>query len=206
MEAKEKIIAHARELFFSQGLSGISVDVLTSELAMSKKTFYQVFDSKDDLIEQIMERKMGEVNQGMEHILARPVDSVEKLKAMVAFMGQMIGGISTMTFAELHRHYPNLWHRVEKFRRERLTRSITHLLDQGIQEGSVRKEVNTRVFLLSYLASIESIMQSNILSHESFSSKEALEAIMDIFFKGILTESARVRLDRLPSHHSTSLS
>jgi AcrR family transcriptional regulator len=203
MEAKEKIFAHAWEQFFSHGLSGISVEALTSELSMSKKTFYQVFDSKDDLVEQIMERKMGEVNQGMEHILDRPIDSVEKLKAMVAFMGETIGGISTMTFAELHRHYPNLWQRVEKFRRERLTRSISHLLEQGIREGFVRKEVNTRVFLLSYLAAIEGIMQSNILSHESFSSKEALEAIMDIFFKGILTESARIRLDRLQSHHSS---
>ncbi len=194
---KEKIITRASERFFRDGLRGCPVDELTSELSMSKKTFYQVFKSKEDLVEQIIEQRLGEINLTMETILARPVDFVHKLHAVVSFMGEVIGGISKATFAELSSRYPHLWSRIEKFRRERLSKNITRLLEQGVPEGYIRPEVNPRVFLLVYLAAIENVMQASVLSQESFSSREALDAIMEIFFNGILTGSARTRYEDL---------
>ncbi len=203
-EIKDRIVSHARERFFREGFSKTSIDELTAQLSMSKKTFYQIFKSKEDLLEHIVERKLGEINASMEYILSQPHDSVQKLHEIIRYMGNTLSSMSKQMMMDMQRQMPDLWTRIEQFRRERLTKNITLLLQQGMEEGFVRKNLNTRVFLLSYLASIQSIMQPSVLSHESFSSKEALEAIMDIFFQGILTETARTRLHQLQLTQSSS--
>jgi hypothetical protein len=44
---------------------------------------------------------------------------------------------------------------------------------------------------MAYLGAVENIMQPNVLSQESFSARDALQAIVRIFFTGIMTETAR---------------
>ena len=39
--------------FLDAGFRRVSVDELTSDLAMSKRTFYRIFDSKEDLVGQL---------------------------------------------------------------------------------------------------------------------------------------------------------
>lgn len=190
-DIKEKILVHARERFFREGFAKISVDEITSELSMSKKTFYQGFASKDDLVEELMQRHLAGVNASMDHILAQTTDFVHKFHEFISYVAGMLGMIAKTFLSDLERHMPHLWKRIEEFRRERLSKSLTLLLEQGMREGYIRKEVNIRVFQLALIASVERIIQPHLLSNESFSAKEALQAIMDVFFQGIFTEAAR---------------
>jgi len=196
-ELKERIIAHARDRFFREGFAKISVDEIVSDLSMSKKTFYQHFESKDDLVVEMMERKFTEVNAIMDRILSAETDFVHKLQDFVTYIGGMLGTISKAMFADVQRHLPHLWKRIEQFRRDRLTKNNSILVQQGRSEGLIRDDVNPRLFLLAYLATIDGIMQANVLMNESFSSRDALEGIMNIFFKGILTDAGRIQLNEL---------
>ena len=47
---RNKIVAAADELFYSQGLHAVSVDAIAEKAGVTKKTFYYHFKSKDDLI------------------------------------------------------------------------------------------------------------------------------------------------------------
>jgi AcrR family transcriptional regulator len=200
-ELKEKILNHARERFLRDGFAKISVDELTSDLSMSKKTFYQAFENKDELIEEIVQRKLAEINANMDRILSADTDFVHKLQEFIAYMGSVLGTMSKQMMSDMHKHQPQLWTRVEKFRRERLTKNNVILLDQGMREGFIRKDVNAKVFIYALLASVEGVIQPQVLMNESFSSKEGLQAIMNIFFRGILTEAGRAKLDSIHENH-----
>ena len=203
-EPREKILHHARERFFREGFAKISVDELTSDLSMSKKTFYQAFGSKDDLLKEIVHRKLAEINSAMDAILLSEKDFLHKFQDFIAYIGNFFSTTSKVMLADMQKHQPQLWQRIEKFRRERLTKNMTSFLDQGMREGFIRKDVNGRVFVLAILGSIDSIMQPTVLMHESFSSNEAFEAIMDVFFKGILTETGRTQFKKIQHHRTTS--
>lgn len=191
LERKDKILHHARDRFLREGFAKISVDELTAELSMSKKTFYQAFASKDKLVEEIIQRKLMEINAAMDGILSAEKDFVHKFQDFLTYISGSLGAMSKAILSDVQKHQPQLWARIEKFRRERLTKNITLFLQQGMQEGFIRKDVNARIFLLSLLGSIEAIVQPNVLMNESFSAKEAVQAIMDVFFRGILTDAGR---------------
>ncbi len=56
MDIKEQITATAKELFLQYGIRSVSVDDICKELRMSKKTFYQYFGQKEELINHLLEK------------------------------------------------------------------------------------------------------------------------------------------------------
>jgi len=192
---KERILTFASERFFQEGFSKVSVDDLASELVISKKTFYRFFGSKEDLLIQIMDRLVAGVRARFIKILDSDRDFVEKLAEVMTFLGQEVGRLGKPLQADLQRHAPDVWKRIENFRRERITQNFSLLLEQGMEEGFVRKDVNKKIALLSFLGAVENIIRPSVLVNESFSAREALQGIMAIFFHGILTEEAESKLN-----------
>ena len=53
-QQKQLIIKTAGEMFFRLGIRSVSIDDICHELGMSKKTFYEYFESKDELVAQML--------------------------------------------------------------------------------------------------------------------------------------------------------
>ena len=66
-ELKEKIIRQAKQMFWDYGLKRVGIDDICTELHISKKTFYTVFKTKNELIEEILKSVRIEKKQ-MEEI------------------------------------------------------------------------------------------------------------------------------------------
>ncbi|MFZ1857244.1 MAG: TetR/AcrR family transcriptional regulator, partial [Chitinophagaceae bacterium] len=55
MEPKERILLKAEELFMQYGIRSVSMDDIANNLGMSKKTLYQYFADKDELVEAVVD-------------------------------------------------------------------------------------------------------------------------------------------------------
>lgn len=70
---KEELLENISELFLKYGLRSTSMDDICSHLKISKKTLYQYFSNKDDLVEQIMmlrindHRKQKDIEELKQH-------------------------------------------------------------------------------------------------------------------------------------------
>jgi AcrR family transcriptional regulator len=194
---KERILQLALTRFMEAGFARTSVDDLMSELAMSKKTFYKYFPSKEELVRQIATRIMGEVSRTLRSVVDEPVPFVEKLHRLMELLGVQFRRVGKPMLVDLQRHFPSLWEEIERFRRDHIMRNLTAVLDAGRRSGEVRADVDTRIFLLCYIAAIEGVLTPSVLINESFSAEEALRGIMGLFFRGVLTPEARRQLDEL---------
>lgn len=188
---KDRIISHATERFFNDGFAKTSVDEIVSELGISKKTFYKGFRTKEELVDTVFERTLVEVQSRIEHIVGGGEGFVAKLGSLLRFLAALAERGGRVFIHELQRHRPDLWKRLEEFRRRRILEAFSRLVEQGIQEGHIRSDLNQRLFLLSYLAAVEQIVRPQLLAHESFSAQEAIVQIIEIFFTGVLSDTAR---------------
>ena len=64
------IIKVSGEMFFRLGIRSVSIDDICRELGMSKKTFYVYFESKDELIEQLLLANVEYMSGKMEELLS----------------------------------------------------------------------------------------------------------------------------------------
>src|SRR5260221_3490365 len=59
MEPKQRILEKAHELFMQYGIRSVSMDDISNNLGMSKKTLYQYFSDKDELVEAVVDGHIG---------------------------------------------------------------------------------------------------------------------------------------------------
>src|ERR1700760_136212 len=80
-----RVIAAARRHFFAHGFRAITTDDLAAELALSKKTLYALFPSKEALLEAVVLQKCASVDAEIARISGdRSLGCVEKLQELLA--------------------------------------------------------------------------------------------------------------------------
>ncbi len=187
---KDRILDVAHRKFFAEGFSRVSIDEIAAELSMSKKTLYKHFSGKDDMVRQIMERFLNHASRNLEKIVNTPDPFPQKLDNLARFIGTQFRQISKPMLGDIQKHMPHLWDHIEAFRRERITTLWTGLLEEGKRSGSVRPDVNTRIFILAVIAALDGVVSPTVLVNESCSADEALREIINMFFQGVLTGNA----------------
>ncbi len=55
MEARERILVKAHELFNRFGFRRVTMDEIALKTGMSKKTIYQSFENKDEIVNAVVE-------------------------------------------------------------------------------------------------------------------------------------------------------
>ena len=140
---------------------------------------------------------MGNVRTNVERILLSDKSATEKLSEVITMIGTNASHLTPAFGQDVKKHIPQLWKRIEEFRRQRISEIFARLIRQGIDEGTIRADMNARVFLMSVLGAIDRIMQPDILAHESFSVSDAVHEILGIFFRGGLTEKGRMKFEAI---------
>jgi AcrR family transcriptional regulator len=199
---KEKIFGVCRERFLREGFAHLTVDELAADLGISKKTYYKHFASKEDLVQRILDRTMATIRGKVEQILIGDASAVEKFTRIIRLIATEASQLLPAFGRDIQKRMPHLWKEIEEFRRERISEIFARLTVQGVKEGTMREDLNPRMFLLCILGSIERIVQPQVLAHESFSVGDAVNGILGIFFQGGLTETGRQQFSQLQKSSS----
>jgi AcrR family transcriptional regulator len=188
---RERILAFVEEKLLDDGRTHFSVDEIASALGISKKTFYKAFPTKEAMLEELVDRIVGEVGHGVDTIAIGRGSFIEKIVALMEFLGSMYRRIAVPLSDEVHRRLPGVWERVEAFRQRKILYVFSRLLDQGLAEGYLRKDVDQGIFLMAFASAIRAIVRPDVLAANTFTVPDVMEQIVKIFFAGIMTETGR---------------
>jgi len=188
---RQRIIEAGRDRFFALGFSKVTMDELVGELGISKKTMYKHFPSKDQLLDAITDWQMIYVMNRVRDIVNSPIGFIERIHNLWSFIGELYSRISKQFREDVRRFRPDLWKRIEEFRRERLFDTATRLIDEGIRVGVFREDVNKEILVIIYVSAVQAVLDPEVLSEHSFSAKEAFDEILRVVFDGTLTDDAR---------------
>ena len=201
---KERIFTHVTDRFLREGFVRVSMDEIASDLIMSKRTLYSVFPSKKSIVREVIDHLLADIRAGLEEIRNSEGTFIVTFHRTMTFLAHLGSRIGKPFLSDLQRQMPHQWKRIQEFRRDRILQTFSNLLDQGMREGYIRKGINKEVFLQSYLAAVEAIVTPSVLMYQSYSAGEAIQNILEIFFRGVLTEDATRELARFQK--STTIS
>ncbi len=189
-DQKCNIIKKAGEMFFRLGIRSVSIDDICRELGISKKTFYVYFESKDELVAQLLHSNVLYIAGKMEELLqmkdfrklvARFLRHQEAEKNDVRRVPQLV--------YDLKKYYPRQFadFQAECFRTQK--EYIARYLEQGLQEGLVRANLNIELTAV-LLAKIHSdaIRDFEEIEGHGHNMHQLGHTAMDIFVRGVLSE------------------
>lgn len=186
MQTKKRIAALAGELFMQHGVRTISMDEIASRLGMSKRTIYQHFSDKEELLVFFLENLERE-QLAMLDELSKTEPTIIDVFWHIMMMHKDIAQKYCIRFQEdIEKYFPRA-NAVMKEQQKRGTEHVKDLLRYGIQQGVVRKDLNLQVsaFLLQETNSIYSRAFSMIA--RPFTIWELFFTMMVNFIRGIST-------------------
>src|ERR1700712_3165814 len=84
--ARERIIAAADELFYGRGVQSVGMDEIRGAAGVSLKRLYQLFPSKEALVEQMLLERHRTWTEGMEAAAAGAPNAVSALLAIYDYL------------------------------------------------------------------------------------------------------------------------
>lgn len=91
--ARDRLFSAAINLFYKNGIRAVSVDAIAAEAGTTKVTFYRVFESKDDLIVQVLEEQSKRFWEWWDSIVAEhPGEPRKQIEELIErFQTEIIG-------------------------------------------------------------------------------------------------------------------
>ena len=189
-DQRSHIIKTAGELFFRLGIRSVSIDDICRELGMSKKTFYVYFESKDALIEQMLQANLDYMAGKMEELVAMKdfrqlvrvfIKRQEAEKNDVRRVPQLV--------YDLKKYYPRQFADFQVKCFETQKRYIMRFLEMGVQEGMVRADLDIELTAVLF-AKIhgDAIRDFEVIEAHNHNMHRLAHTAMDIFVRGVLSE------------------
>jgi len=145
MDTKERILNEADGLFKRRGVRGVTMDDIARELGMSKKTLYQYFGNKAEIVYGVTECHFIEERHTCEAITAKAKDPVEEfIMILQAFVSNMKEIPTNMVF-EIQRYYPKAWQLFDTFKSDFIMDAMRRNLEVGVKQGLYRKDMDIEV-------------------------------------------------------------
>lgn len=176
------------ELFMKYGIKSVSMDDICKELSMSKKTLYQCFSSKENLVSEVVQRFMqGEITWS-EQALRDASDPVHHLILIAKHVSQLLLRLSSTATYDLQKYYRKYWSLIEQQRRSLVLRQISENLTLGIEQGIYRKDIDIDLVSNLYLRLATFIMDENSIDTPQEKNSQLYIEFVKYHIRGIATE------------------
>lgn len=186
-EVKEEIINRSIVLFMRYGIKSVTMDDIARELGISKKTIYQHFSDKDDIINIATKRHIDMECEKMLEIGKTANNAVEHLHLISLRMRETFKNMNSAVLYDLKKYHKNAWNIFLDFKTNLIFNEVVNTLNSGIEEGYFRKEIDAGILATLRVAEIQMSFDQDYFSHEEYSLMEIQSHLLDHFIHGILT-------------------
>ena len=160
MENKERILLKAHELFNRYGIRSVSMDDIAAQLGMSKKTLYQYYADKDELVNAVFSGIMDHNKKECTGCRSNGENAIHEVFLSFDMLEGMLSEMNPSILFDMQKYHPSAFRKFEDYRNNFLYGLISENIERGIKEELYRSDVDveilTRYRLFSIMISFDS--------------------------------------------------
>lgn len=145
MEVPERIRQKAHDLVMLYGIRSVSMDDIAAALGMSKKTIYQYFADKDELVEAIIDDKLEENKGFCVESRQKAHDPVHEVYLAIETMQEMLQNMNPAVLYDMEKFHPRAFHKFQQFKYNFLYDVLTDNIERGKAAGIYRDDIHTDI-------------------------------------------------------------
>jgi TetR/AcrR family transcriptional regulator, cholesterol catabolism regulator len=189
VDVKERILTGAEELFLQYGFRSISMDDIARHLGVSKKTIYQIFEDKDEIVCEVATRHFNrEKELCRERIFDQAENPVHELLQVSRHIKTSTANVNPAVMFDLQKYHPKAWQIFKEFKQGFILETLKRNLNEGIKEGLYRPEINVEVIARLRLEQVQLAFDANAFPPTEFNFFDIQLEFLDHFIRGIVTE------------------
>jgi AcrR family transcriptional regulator len=190
---RKKVLLSARNLFFSFGYSKVTMDELASELNMSKRTLYQLYNSKNRLLEAVIYDFFQEFQENINKIINNQnKNALVSLKQIISLIQKQTTKFSIHGFEDIRKNNPQAWQLISSLREKMFNSRLREILNRAKKENNLREDIDVEIIILIILNTIQSVVNPEIISQLSCSTEDVIEMLSKFIISGIIKSNNNI--------------
>ena len=191
MEAKNKILESAQELFMQYGIRSVTMDDVARSASMSKKTLYQYFDNKDGLVSEVAVHHFEQETKEFLDIEKEAKDAVQEILMVSKCLRKHVFKMNPSLLYDMQKYHRLAWENYLKFKHSTIQGHIQRNIEKGQIEGYFRPEIDAKVLSIFRVEGVQLVFNPKIFPREKFEFAKVQLQILDHFVHGLLTDKGR---------------
>ena len=187
METEEKIIKGAEELFFRFGVRSVTMDDIAKHLGMSKKTIYQCYKDKDEMVFKLMQDQVQQHEEVFGGIKKNAANVIEEVFEIMKEISSYLSRVNPLLLYELQKYYPKAWALFKGLKENFIQKMVESSINGGKEQGIVRQDIDTKILARLRMEEVEMAFNPVIYPPDKFNHVEVQMALTEHFLYGICT-------------------
>lgn len=193
-ELRDKILRTAIRLFKKHGVKNVKMDDISNALAISKRTLYEIYDNKEELLLAGVRLDKMNKRQQMEVFATKGNhNEIEVMAQFVKMQMEDLNNISPLFFSEI-----GLYKRVVSFLQEHKAEQRRYILDfiqQGVEHGYFMPGLNYDIVIDMGDGVMNHVMETKL--YEQYPIQEIFHNYVSVLMRGYCTDKGIQELDKL---------
>jgi AcrR family transcriptional regulator len=187
MEVKERIITKAADLFFRYGIRSVTMDEIAGQLGISKKTIYQFFTDKDEIVEGVVNKEILRNEDKCDLFFKESENAVHEILLSIEGMEETLKAMNPLIMYDLEKHHVKAHKKFKDHIGQFLYTVIVANLDRGIREGVYRPEIPRDIVAKHRIESAFLAFNQDIFPHNKYLVSDVGREIGLLFLYSIAT-------------------
>ncbi|MFN0274148.1 MAG: TetR/AcrR family transcriptional regulator [Chitinophagales bacterium] len=199
---ESRLLDRCEKLFMRYGIKSVTMDDVSRELGISKKTLYQYVENKDALICKVTKSHFACENKVVEQIIHQAKTAIDEMFGIATWMNQMSKNLNPGLLFDLRKYHPDAWQIYIDHRNNEIYNHIKHNLQRGIKEELYRENLHVEVLTRIYIARAEMFLDHEIFPYDKFPPEKTFPIFLDYHIRGIATQKGIKYLEKIKSQHN----
>jgi AcrR family transcriptional regulator len=185
MELKDRIKQKADELYRRYGVKSVTMDEIASQMGVSKKTIYQCFSDKNELVDQVIMDMLSFNRNCCEDFQSRSHNAIHEVFLAMEMMQVIFNNMHPSLLYDIQRNHPLTYEKFKKFKYEFLFRVVKENIERGIKEEFYRSDVNPELAAKVRLETMMLPFNEDLFPRPKFPAVMLHQQLIEYFLFGI---------------------
>ncbi|WP_268223169.1 TetR/AcrR family transcriptional regulator [Sinomicrobium oceani] len=184
---KEKITEKATEMFLNIGFKSVTMDDISNEMGISKKTVYQFFRNKSDLVAHSCNTILDTISKDIEEVESWNLNPIEEMFEARKIILRRLKNEKTSPVYQLEKYYPKIYETLRKERFEMMDGCLIDNLRKGIERGYYRADINPVIISRIYHNGVTGLKEKEFYDQHIYPVPYLMNVFLEYHIRAIAT-------------------
>ena len=196
-QLKEELLENISDLFLKYGLRSTSMEDICTHLKISKKTLYQLFSNKDDIVEQVMVYRRNNYHTQQQLKKLRQLDAIHMMLNIRDHIIENFNSRLPANLFDLKKYHPEVYKKANKIDQEAIQALFNEIINKGIQEGNFRSSINQEVQVYLFVKQMLILSEPELISEIKYPLATIVSTIVENTLRSFVTPQGQEILEEL---------
>lgn len=192
-----RIIEGAAELFRVYGIRDVTMDMIAGHLGVSKRTIYEKFGDKDELLFAVMQMMIRKQREKIDTILESSPNVIVAVFTLVKIGRDHAANMNPLIGSDLRKYHSKVMQRIRDKCENPDYEGGKKLLGRGIEQGLIRSDINKEIVARAFSGLGPFISDERTFPAEQFSKRDLIKDVLINYLRGVATRKGEELIKEL---------